>query len=119
MEDAVNSPLTKRQGVLHWCHMKSFIKKYWIQTLIPIICIAVAILFAGGCTQNARTKAFGGSMTVELPKGTKLVNATWKESQMWYLTRPMHDGETAETFTFKEKSSFGMMEGTVTFKETK
>lgn len=61
---------------------------------------------------------FGGTQTVNLPTKTKLVNVTWKEAGMWILTRPMRENETAETLTFSEKSSFGIMEGTVIFKES-
>jgi hypothetical protein len=47
----------------------------------------------------------------------KLVNITWKEDDVWYLTRPMHSEEVPEEYTFKESSSFGIMEGTMTIKE--
>jgi hypothetical protein len=85
-------------------------KKLLALSLLVVLC---------GCTQNARTKSFGGTMSVQLDKGQKLVNVTWKEGNMWYLTRPMRDGETNETYIFKEKSSYGMMEGTVLFNEIK
>jgi len=64
-------------------------------------------------------KLFGGTQTVDLPVKTKLVNVTWKDdSNMWILTRPMRENETPETLTFSEKSNFGVMEGTVIFKES-
>ena len=59
----------------------------------------------------------GGKATVRLPKGQKLVEATWKEVDLWYLTRDRREGEPIETFTFQESSSFGVIEGTVTFIE--
>lgn len=58
-------------------------------------------------------------MTVNLPKGQKFVNATWKESELWYVTRTMRSNEVSETFTFQEKSSYGMIEGKVIFVESK
>ena len=86
-----------------------------------LLALTTLLLLVGvsGCTENIRSKTFGGNMTIALPANQKLVNATWKESQLWYLYRPMHSNETAETYTFKEKSSFGMMEGVVTFQESK
>lgn len=36
---------------------------------------------------------------------------------IWYLTRPMHEDETAETYEFKQDSSYGVFEGTVTIVE--
>jgi len=77
----------------------------------------LAISILTGCTDNQSAKNYGGTMTIELPPGQKLVTATWKESQLWYLTRPSKAGETPESLTFKEKSDYGMLEGTVIFKE--
>ena len=45
--------------------------------------------------------------------------ATWKESGLWYLTRPMRENEKAEIFIFQEDSQYGIMEGKVIFIETK
>jgi hypothetical protein len=78
----------------------------------------VAILFAS-CTKNEMAKNFGGTMTVNLPADTKLVNVTWKEDEIWYLTKPMNSTDSAETYSFQEESSFGVWEGTVVIKELK
>lgn len=72
-----------------------------------------------GCTSNTRAKTFGGSTTVNLPAGQKLVNATWKESDLWYLTEPMDSTYVPQLKIFKEQSSFGVWEGTVKFQESK
>jgi hypothetical protein len=71
------------------------------------------------CTDNQKSKTFGGNQIVKLEKGQKFVNATWKESNLWVLTRSRHEGEPVESFTFREKSGFGLIEGKVTFEETK
>lgn len=42
---------------------------------------------------------------------------TWKDDSLWYLTRPMREGETAETHVFKQSTSMGVFEGTVTVVE--
>ena len=84
--------------------------------ILAILVLASALT---SCTQNERAKSFGGTATVNLPQGQKLVNITWKEDQIWYLTRPMNSADTAETYTFQEESSYGMMEGTVVLKESK
>lgn len=80
--------------------------------------IAAIILLLSSCTDQERAKGFGGTAEVELPAKQKLINVTWKETNLWYLTRPMREGEKAETFTLQESSSFGVMEGKVIFKET-
>ena len=71
------------------------------------------------CTENERVKQWGGEGTINLPKGRKLVTVTWKETQIWYLTRPMNSNDVAETYQFQEESSWGVMEGTYNIIETK
>ena len=80
--------------------------------LITIICIILT-----GCNPVARK--MGGDMTIQLKPGEKLVNVTWKESSLWFLTRPMRANETAETYKFKEDSTWGVLEGIVTIVEHK
>lgn len=82
------------------------------------ILLVTMVLCLTGC-QNT-TKNWGGSMTIELPKGQKLEEITWKgDSDLWYLTRPMREDEVAETHTFQQDTEFGIFEGTVTIIETK
>ena len=71
------------------------------------------------CTENERVKQWGGEGNINLPKGRKLVNVTWKETQVWYLTRPMNSNDVAETYQFQEESSWGVVEGTYNIVETK
>jgi len=54
-----------------------------------------------------------------LEKGQKLVMVTWKEEDLWILTRPMKSTDTTETYTFSEESSFGVWEGTYTIYEVR
>lgn len=79
----------------------------------------IASLGLASCTENERAKRFGGTATINLPTGQKLVNVTWKDTQLWYLTRQMKPNDSAETYEFKEESSFGIIEGTVKLVETK
>jgi len=85
------------------------------KTLVILGLVYIGLL--SSCTENERAKAFGGTMTIDLPPKTKLVNATWKDTQLWYLYRPARPGETPETTTFQEDSSFGVLEGKVIFTE--
>jgi hypothetical protein len=71
------------------------------------------------CTENERVKAWGGEGTINLPKGKKLVNVTWKETQVWYLTKDMDSNDVAETYEFHEESSYGVIEGTYKIIESK
>lgn len=83
--------------------------------------VILAALITCGCTENQRARNYGGSMTVKIEKGQKVVNATWKGADgtgnLWILTRPMRTNETAEVLVFQEKSTFGVMEGKVILKE--
>jgi hypothetical protein len=84
-----------------------------------ILSIVAIALLATSCTENERVKNFGGEGTINLPVGRKLVNVTWKETEIWYLTRPMDSTDVAETYRFQEESSWGMVEGTYNIVETK
>ena len=79
--------------------------------------LIVFCLSASGCNYLARK--VGGNVEVKLPANTKFVNASWRENSLWYITRPMRSDEQPETYTFQEDSNFGVMEGTVTFIESR
>lgn len=85
-------------------------------TFLLAIVLGITI---SSCTENERAKAFGGTMTVNLEPGKKLVEATWKESQLWYLVEPMEDNYVPKTKEFIEESDFGIMEGKVVFVESR
>jgi hypothetical protein len=71
------------------------------------------------CTDNQSARTWGGETTVNLPRGQHIILATWKDDDLWYLTRPLQEGEEPVTYTFQESSSWGMMEGTVYFVESR
>jgi len=78
-----------------------------------ILAIAItAIAFLTSCTDNRRAREFGGTETIDIPEGRILVNCTWKQDNLWVLTK---DTATGEMF-FNEKSSFGILEGEINFK---
>ena len=76
----------------------------------------LVMLMLTGC--HTVTKDLGGEMTVNLESGQKLEEVTWKETNLWILTRPFREGEEPETHTFQEKSEFGVLEGKVTIIES-
>lgn len=86
---------------------------------VPLVATIALALLCQGCTENVRSRQFGGSSTQELPVCRKLVLVTWKEASLWTLTRPMRAEDTAESYSFQEDSSLGLMEGTVTITERK
>ena len=88
-------------------------KKY-----IALLMVSATLIAATGCS-NTAAKHFGGTMDLSLPKGQKLVNITWKENDLWTLTRPMTEEDVAETYEFKANTNFGIVEGKVLIKENK
>lgn len=86
---------------------------------IYLFLITLIVIGLSSCTQNEMAKSFGETATVNLPKGQKLVTATWKEQSLWYLTREMKSDEKAEQYLFQEEISYGLVEGKVIFIERK
>ena len=81
--------------------------------------LLIALVAMSSCTENQRARAYGGKMTIELPKGEKLVNATWKEANLFYLTEPMEEGYIPKSKKFRESSNFGVWESEITFVESR
>lgn len=93
-----------------------------VNPVLVIIMILLSIMFAS-CTDNQRARSYGGTETIKLKPGEKLLTATWKgekgAADLWYLTEPMDSSYIPKTKSFKEHSDFGVLEGTVIFIETK
>ena len=94
-------------------------KKKTLLILVATIAIIALVVVLTGCTENSRAKSFGGTANITLPANQKLIIATWKDDDLWYLTRPMRPDETPETYSFSEESSWGIWEGTYIIKETR
>ena len=91
-------------------------KHYEKQDIITFIifCIVIIIMAASfsSCTSNNRARNWGGTETIELNPGTRVVNVTWKETDLWILTK--QDTSTKPTqYSFHEKSSLGVLEGEI------
>ena len=81
--------------------------------IVVLMLIGIAVSCAG-CQYTA--KKWGGTVNLTLNPGEKLEEITWKDDDLWYLTRPMRDGEHAETHEFNQSSDIGF-EGKVIVKE--
>ena len=87
-----------------------------MKKVLFILAVALVICTAS-CTENIRARKMGGKMTVNLPKGKKLINATWKDTNLWYLVEDMEDGYVPKTKHMYEESPHGLIEGEVVFIE--
>lgn len=94
-------------------------KGFLLYIALLILTIVLSIIFLCSCTENTRSRVWGGKMTIELPKGQKLIEATWKEQSLWYLTEPMEADYVPKTKIFQEDSRFEVFEGRVVFIESK
>ncbi len=88
-----------------------------MKKLLGVWIVALTIMtLIYGCTENQSARNYGGTETVQLEKGVRLVNVTWKGDEqlgsLWILTKKDTTIKPT-TYSFKEKSNFGVMEGTV------
>lgn len=86
--------------------------------LIVLLCVITMLFGFTGCS-NYTTQYLGNDMTIHLEPNNKLVHITWKDSGLWFLTKPMTEDDVAETYLFQQKSEWGVYEGTVTVIESK
>lgn len=85
---------------------------------IKTILLLLILIFITGCEQTV-SRDFGGNTTINLNPGERLIEATWKEDNIWYLIEPMDSDYVPKTKVFKESSAFGVFNGTVTFIESR
>lgn len=84
--------------------------------VILLLLILVGIGYWISTTQFG-SKHFGGTYTINIEENKKLVNVTWKDEQIWLLTKKSNISDISETYEFKEDSRFNVIEGTVVIKE--
>ena len=81
-----------------------------MKKLILLFCAALAL---SSCTENMKVKSFGGTSTIEIPADRQFVLATWKDDELWITTKKRTAVDTVKSeYSFSEKSSFGVLEGT-------
>ena len=71
------------------------------------------------CTDNQRTKAFGGEMTISVPCDQIVFDVTWKGENLWYATQPAGPSWRPEKKVFTEYSSYGIVQGQVVLLESR
>ncbi len=78
---------------------------------------AASLLLSASCTDNIRARQLGGTAYIDVTRGQKVIGVTFKENNIWILTRPAKLGEVAEVIEFTEHSNFGVLNGKVILKE--
>lgn len=93
-------------------------KKVFLILLTAATYVATLIAI-NSCTENERVKSFGGQGNLEIPMNEKFVNVTWKENEIWVITKRRSSVDTEyNTYYFREHSSYGIVEGTYKITET-
>ena len=77
-----------------------------------VLFLGLLLLSLSSCTDNVRAKHWGGKEVIELQPNHKFVNATWKENSLWVVS----EDTLTHKFYFSEKSSLGIIEGSIEFK---
>ena len=81
-----------------------------------IICLTLSLC----CCEQQITRQYGGTTTINLEKGEKLIEVTWKGGgDLWYLVEDMDSDYIPKVKVFKESSTYGVLEGKVVFIENK
>jgi len=98
--------------------MKGTTKAGIAAVVFLLLAAGVMYMFVGS---QYITKRIGGTTTIELPTGKKLVPYTvqWEPngSHIWYLTEDAEPGYQPKAYTFHESSNLGILEGTIIFQE--
>lgn len=90
-----------------------------MKKILFIIIISVLTLVGFNSCDQYTARSVGGTTTITLEPVEKLIEATWKKADLWYLTEPMDSDYIPKTKIFKESSLFGVMNGKVIFVEQK
>ena len=90
--------------------------KKFLVTVIVTIVIVFSFL---SCTENQRARTFGGTATINVEPGKKVMMATWKDEDLFYMVEDMEPDYKPHDKTLIESSSFGVIESKVVFKESR
>lgn len=77
-----------------------------------ILFAIIIVIISASCTQNSRARNFGGKEEMKLKDNERLINITWKDTDMWLLT----EDTITKVKYFRESSSFGVWEGEIKIK---
>ena len=93
--------------------MKKFI-------IVGAIIILIAFsLFWILLPENTVARKLGGTLEIEVDPGQKVMMATFKDSDLFYMTEPMDSSYIPTVKTLHEKSKYGIIETKVKFIETR
>lgn len=78
--------------------------------------IILGLLLITSCTDNSSSRNWGGNSTIIVNNpNEKLMNVAWKGNELWIISVDTISNE----LHMREKSSFGLIEGSITIKNQK
>ena len=81
-----------------------------MKRLLFLLMLLIAIVVGvSSCTENERAKNFGGKEDITLKPSEQFVNATWKDDNLWLITKDTLTNQ----YIMREKSSYGVWEGEI------
>ena len=80
--------------------------------------LAICLVALSGCTKQQRVRAFGGTEVIQVEPGKRVMMATWKEDNLFYMVEPMPEDYTPNDKELIESASFGVLESKIIFHET-
>lgn len=84
---------------------------------VVLLMLILVFLFIGfGNISNSFNRDV---MNITLKTNQKLINVSWKDKNMWILTKEMESTDVAETYNFEEYSKYGILDGKLTINEKK
>lgn len=86
---------------------------------ITLVTVFALSFFYYLTSSNYAARKLGGTLSIKLEPNQELINVTWKETELWYLTKPMDDDYKPTKKIFQEQSQHGLIEGKVIFIESK
>jgi hypothetical protein len=84
-----------------------------------LLLVTAATLSSISCTEQQRARHYGAHTEIQVNPGYKLLEVTWKDDDLWMFIEEMDSDYVPKTKIFKEESSFGIIEGSITFKESR
>ena len=90
-----------------------------MKKILTFISLVICICCISSCTEQERTRRFGGTTTIDVEPGYRVMMATWKGKDLFYMVEEMPDDYVPHDKTLIESSSYGIIESKIIFKESR
>lgn len=90
-----------------------------MKRIIFILCALVLIVASTSCTETQRVRALGGTSTVNVEPGKRIMSATWNGENLFYLVEDMPRDYTPQDKELIESSEYGIIESKIIFHESR